>query len=158
MGSTLHCLCTLSAGQHVFTVYWGFFFVCLFVCFTVIFVFVFVFVLFFGGFFFVFFLVLFCFVLFCLFVFRFFFFWGGGFKTIFTITGDQVTWILSIRAEDILSPDCRRKKRAYHINKKYIAMTDCLFILYPAWSLSVIAIAFFPCLWCVRFFPPAVRA
>ena len=37
------------------------------------------------------------------------------------------------KTQDILSPDCRRKKKpAYHKYTQDIAMTDCLIILYPA--------------------------
>ena len=36
------------------------------------------------------------------------------------------------KAQDILSPNCRRKKNAYHKYTKDIAMTDYLVILYSA--------------------------
>ena len=54
------------------------------------------------------------------------------------------------KAQDILSPDCRRKNRAHHNYKKNIAVTDCLVILNPAWRHSVIAV-FFLYLWWARF-------
>ena len=47
----------------------------------------------------------------------------------------QLSWneLRQYKAQDILNPDCRRKKkRAYHKYKKNIAMTDCLVILNSA--------------------------
>ena len=36
------------------------------------------------------------------------------------------------KAQDILSPDCKLKKNELTINKKNIAITGCLVVLYPA--------------------------
>ena len=48
-------------------------------------------------------------------------------------TENQITAVHTDKAEDILSPDCRRKKnRAHNEYKKNIEMTECLVILYPA--------------------------
>ena len=64
----------------------------------------------------------------------------------------KVCQSVAYKAQDILSPDCRRKKnRAHHQYKKNIAMTDCFQAGYSITRQSVVAI-FFLYLWCARSF------
>ena len=74
-----------------------------------------------------------------------------------TCSNERKTTGVHLKAQDILSPDCRRKKTELTINTKRISivMTDCLQAGCRITRQYVIAI-FFLYWWWARVFPPVV--